>query len=231
MPAKVVEVEGIGTVKFYKRSGSKGIRLTLGVDNTIRVTMPRWLSYHAAQMFVVSKKDWVASHNKPLHIFKNGDQIGKAHRVCYVSSTNQAACVARVTNNQIRVLYNPNIDPHKALVQAATYKGALRALKKEASSLLPARLQQLATLHGFSYQSVAVKHMRSRWGSCSKQQNLSLNIFLMQLPWDLIDYVIIHELAHTKALNHGKDFWDIMEACLPDARQRRKAIHQYRPAF
>ena len=70
-----------------------------------------------------------------------------------------------------------------------------------------------------------------RWGSCSSDQMITLSYFLMQLPWDLIDYVILHELAHTKHLNHGPGFWSELEALCPDARARRKSIKEFRPAI
>ena len=92
-------------------------------------------------------------------------------------------------------------------------------------------LQQLADQYGFAYNSVSMKQLKARWGSCSHKRDITLNIFLMQLPWQLIDYVLVHELVHTKVLHHGQDFWTSFAACLPDAKKRRSELRAYHPYF
>ena len=230
MSVKVIEIDGIGTVKLYKRSGTKGIRLTLGSDHSVRVTMPPWVPYQTAIGFVQSKNEWISLHLKPKHIFKDGEAVGKSHRIRFIRA-NPAKPGLRVANGEVRVLFGPNYNLEDDAAQSLALKGALRALKKEAGMLLPQRTQALAAKYSYSYQNLSVKQMRSRWGSCSQQRNLSLNIFLMQLPWSLIDYVIVHELAHTKVLNHGQDFWAEMQRCLPNAKELRKDIKNHKPTF
>lgn len=223
---KTLEIDGVGTVKLYKRSGTKGMRVTIGTDHTIRVTMPPWVPYQTAVGFVMSKKEWIKLHASPKHVFKDGDKVGKSHRIRFISGNSGT----RVINGEIRVVYNPGAVQSKDLQELAV-KAALRALKKEASALLPQRTAALAQKYGFTYQNLSVKQMRSRWGSCSQQKNLSFNIFLMQLPWRLIDYVIVHELVHTHVLNHGKDFWSEMQRCLPNVQELRKEIRTHKPSF
>ncbi len=79
--------------------------------------------------------------------------------------------------------------------------------KAFAKSLLTKRLAELATDHGFSYNRVTVRNQRSMWGSCSARNNISLNMKLTRLTPELIDYVILHELLHTRVKNHQKVFW------------------------
>ena len=110
-------------------------------------------------------------------------------------------------------------------------RAAERAMKKEAEQLLPSRLADLARKHNYSYSSVTVRKLVSRWGSCSSHKVISLSYFLMQLPWELIDYVILHELAHTKRMNHSPDFWEELEKTCPNARQLRKQIKEFRPVI
>jgi len=76
-----------------------------------------------------------------------------------------------------------------------------------AKAMLKDRLQELARQHGFTYNRVAVRNQRSRWGSCSHLNNINLNINLVALTSDLMDYVILHELVHTKIKNHSKRYW------------------------
>mgnify|MGYP002725531189 CR=1 FL=1 len=72
------------------------------------------------------------------------------------------------------------------------------------------RLDHLADFHNFNYNKVSLRDQKSRWGSCSAKNNISLNQKLFYLPDHLRDYVLIHELAHTLQKNHSKKFWDIV---------------------
>jgi predicted metal-dependent hydrolase len=116
-------------------------------------------------------------------------------------------------------------------IQSAARKTGIRALRRQAETLLPQRLDQLARQHEFSYRSVAIKQLKGRWGSCDQHANIVLNLFLMQLPWEHIDYVILHELTHTNVLRHGPDFWQAMEKVLPEVKQLRKQLRLHQPVL
>jgi len=87
----------------------------------------------------------------------------------------------------------------------------------------------LADEFGFSYERVRFSHASSRWGSCSSGGTVSLNITLMRLPDRLIDYVLIHELAHTKHMNHSAEFWAEVEKHDPGYKRHRKALKMFSP--
>jgi predicted metal-dependent hydrolase len=78
------------------------------------------------------------------------------------------------------------------------------------------------------YNKVSIKNQRSRWASCSENGNLNFNLILAALPIEIIDYVIIHELAHLIELNHSKDFWNIVKMTDPEFQTHRKLLHKYR---
>ena len=71
------------------------------------------------------------------------------------------------------------------------------------------------------------RFMKSRWGSCSSRGSISLNTHLVKLPDALVDHVVVHELCHLRHMNHGKAFYRLMDAALPDWRARREALRQY----
>lgn len=84
-------------------------------------------------------------------------------------------------------------------------------LRNKASAYLPDRLKELAGIHGFAFRQIKISSSRGRWGSCSSKLNINLSFFLMLLPKHLIDYVILHELCHTREMNHGAAFWLLMD--------------------
>lgn len=104
-----------------------------------------------------------------------------------------------------------------------------KPLKAAAEAYLKPRLKLLAKKHGYSYNKVSFKYLRSRWGSCSTKKDITLNIMLMDLPTNLIDHVLIHELVHTKVLRHGPDFWKEFEERVPQAKRQRKILNTYNP--
>ena len=79
--------------------------------------------------------------------------------------------------------------------------------KAEARRFLINRLSELAGKYGFSYNRVFIRNQKTMWGSCSAKNNINLNIKLVKLPNELIDYVILHELVHIREKNHSKNFW------------------------
>ncbi len=82
-----------------------------------------------------------------------------------------------------------------------------KVLMKKAREFLPYRLEYFAKLYGYSYDKCRLTHAGTRWGSCSSNRTISLNIGLMKVPEQLRDYVILHELAHLNHMDHSKAFW------------------------
>ena len=98
----------------------------------------------------------------------------------------------------------------------------------KAKTYLTARINYLAEKYGFEFNRLFIRNQRTRWGSCSSKDNISLNMKLVFLPVRLQDYVILHELVHTREKNHGKKFWNEMDRLVGDAKSLRKQMRQYR---
>lgn len=86
------------------------------------------------------------------------------------------------------------------------------------------RLDELAERHGFTYNRVFIRNQRTRWGSCSAKNNISLNIKLVLLTDELTDYVILHELVHTKIKNHSQKFWDGLSEYVSNPKQKSSQL-------
>ncbi len=104
-----------------------------------------------------------------------------------------------------------------------------RYLRGRAKDILPGRLQQLATQHGFAFSSVSLRDCHTRWGSCSNRASISLSIYLVLLPDELIDYVLLHELCHTVEMNHSERFWTLLDkVCQSDSHTLRQALRKHK---
>jgi predicted metal-dependent hydrolase len=231
MSTKQVIIPDIGTITMYKRRGNRSLRLSIGADGGIRVSLPYWLPYKAGEQFVQSKAPWIAANRvQPTgSMLRPGHAIGKAHRLYFDQREGITRIIAKVAANEVRISYPPSYSQEHSEVQSAAQKASIRALRKEAEVLLPQRLEALAAQTGLHYTSVSIKQLKSRWGSCNSRKEITLNLFLMQLPWHLIDYVLVHELAHTKVMRHGAPFWKEVERHLPHAKDLRKQMSAHQP--
>ncbi len=99
--------------------------------------------------------------------------------------------------------------------------------KVVAKKKLISRLEQLAVQHSFTYHRVTVRNQKTRWGSCSDKNNISLNIKLVLLPEELADYVILHELAHTRIHDHSKRFWGELDKYAGNGKMMAKRLRKY----
>jgi len=99
--------------------------------------------------------------------------------------------------------------------------------REKARTQLTRRLQQLAKNNRFSYNRVFIRNQRTRWGSCSSKNNISLNIKLVTLPDELIDYVILHELVHTHKKDHSRAFWAEMDKLVGNGKKMASRLKSY----
>lgn len=128
----------------------------------------------------------------------------------------------------------PNVEKHenKLVVHKGETSGMshkqilLLWLKKESKNFIQRRAKAFAASYDFKFAKVAIRDQSTRWGSCSSQGNLNFNWRLYLAPIEILDYVIIHELSHTKQMNHSQKFWDIVESILPDYKERRKNLRE-----
>jgi len=102
-----------------------------------------------------------------------------------------------------------------------------RAFMAKVETMVSDRHRDVSAPYGAILRKIAVRKMRSRWGSCSRQGNVSINLLLGHLPDQLLEYVVIHELCHLVHLNHSKRFWALVATHLPDHKERKKELHRF----
>lgn len=138
----------------------------------------------------------------------------------------------RTDEEGITICCPPNVDFSQKAVQELLRNAIIRALKKSAQTYLPPLLDELAEHYGFKYKRVKITGSKSRWGSCSAIGSINLSCYLMLLPPHLMDYVLLHELTHTKEMNHGPKFWEILDDLTEGrAKSLRAELKNFRTSF
>lgn len=209
-------------------SERKSITLTIESDGRLVVRAPRRLPQSEIQRFVDEHADWVRekrlyleAHPQPVkHHFKSGEHFH------FLGQPVRLEVVSRSTSRQ-PLRYLPASDGSEAVfevlktTQAHTRELLVSWYRKQALQVCSERAAALAKQHGLRYTRLRITSARARWGSCSSKGTISFTYRLVTLPPEIIDYVVIHELAHTVEHNHSKQFWSRVEAILPDYKRRR----------
>lgn len=222
-----------GIIKITKSAKASHVRIRVGTDGTLRASMPLYAPLLLVKRLLRTSRPEIRALLKEyqsISSFVDGMQIGKSHSLIS-RPTNGRECSVSRHGQQIIVSLPVEQAIEDPAVQARIRPVVIEALKKEAKSYLPRRLAHLAKQHGFSYQKVRFSHASGRWGSCSSNGTISLNIALMKLPFPLIDYVLVHELSHTVEMNHADTFWALVQRCDPEWRTHRREIKKHTPSI
>lgn len=144
----------------------------------------------------------------------------------------RARFLSRSELGEMQIVCPPDADFRDKELQAWLRKVIEEALRRNAKIILPPRLYALSLQYGLSYKSVKINSSSGRWGSCSASGNINLSYFLVLLPRHLIDYVLLHELAHTREMNHGERFWALLDSMTGNRAQAlRSELRKYRTDF
>ncbi|MDR2040463.1 MAG: M48 family metallopeptidase [Bacteroidales bacterium] len=216
--SQTIHFPQIGEVLFVFSPKSRSIRISLRPFGGIKVSVPRRVPVKQAINFVEQKADWILKAKEKIEQQERKSTIFTPDTVFYTSQLQLQLLPwksekfrVHATKHHLQIFYPQEIDLSSDKSQEIIKKYITERIRKEAKEFLPERTEQLARKCGFSYNSVTVKNVSSRWGSCSASNHINLNIHLMRLPLHLRDYVIVHELAHTIHKNHGVNFWKCLD--------------------
>ena len=234
MADKIINLEGV-EVTFFKSNKAKNINISIKPNRGVRVSVPRLVSFKNAERFAYQKVGWMKKHLSKMQTLENKTTIfnidtkfnTKQHSL-QIEKKAITAYKDTIQSGVIKVII-PN-EFHISSIESQNYiKQAIeKTWRKEAKELLSKRTAELAQIHGFKYTKVSIRNSKTRWGSCSYNNNINLSLHLMMLPDHLIDYVILHELAHTKEKNHGVHFWNLLDKVSGNAKGLDKEVKQYR---
>lgn len=222
-----------GEIIVRRSPQASSVKLRVAPNGKLRVSMPTYTPLFLAKQLIKSNRSQLRELMKkhdPIENYFHGKQIGKSHKIVVIESNSPQSMVSK-KGLDIVVHLSPHDELNDTHVVRLLRDESIKALRLEAKSYLPHRLKHLANRHGFSYTKIRFSHSGGRWGSCNTRGTISLNIALMKLPFELIDYVLIHELSHTIQMNHSQDFWSLVENCDPNYKQNRKVLKTHSPTI
>ncbi len=211
---KEIEHPTLGKILYIKRVRCKSIRVSVNFENEIKVSMPFFVTYGMAQKFVEKNLHKINMIIKRMQARKKGAMEGNS------TDAPVEPYVRRYTDNQLEEIRKR---AYYILPQRLEYWSS----KLNAEVHLKSAIGISKTLP-FSYNRVAIKNNRTNWGSCSSKRNINLNMHLVNLPQELMDFVIIHELCHLVYSNHGTDFHKLVNyICKGREPEFQKQLRKY----
>ena len=198
-------------------SRAKGLRIVINSRGEVVLTKPKFVPNFIAKQFLLSKQKWVLdSLDKISQKSISKDQIfyrGKLYQLDFKQGKSKI------------IIKHPKIfiySPEKNIgLRQLTY-----FLKKQAEIKILDSLVKNSQRMQLEYRQVRFRDQKTRWGSCSSQKNLNFNWRLIMSPPEVLDYVVIHELAHLKHHDHSKAFWQLVENFDPDYREHRRWLNR-----
>jgi predicted metal-dependent hydrolase len=212
-------------LRFVRNRRARRYILRLRPDGTARVTVPRGGALAEAKRFAERNVAWLEKQLlrqtlRPLrpNTWPAGTEtLFRGERVRLETDANGEAGMVRFGSEAV-----PIADANGDLRPAVE-----RHLRQLAARELPPRVLELAALHNLPVRRVTVRNQRSRWGSCSRRGTISLNWRLVQAPDFVRDYIVLHELAHLKEMNHSRRYWGEVARLCPDFQAAERWLKQH----
>ena len=230
---QIISDKDFGKIHFVVRRSARNITMRVKEDG-LHVTTPPYRSITALLEAIAPFRERlrnVCSEVKPKPFDLNFSIEAECFRLKLETSPLKNFTVS-MRDETVVIACPAHADFTTDRVQTLVKNAVMRAMRKKAEEYLPPLVQYWSSLFDLPYNKVTISKARSRWGSCSSKRDISLSFYLMLLPAHLMDYVILHELAHTREMNHGPRFWDLLNRMTDGkALALRKELRTYRPAF
>lgn len=228
-----IELSGIGEIKVRRSANIKYLRIRMAPGRGIWVSVPYGVSRKQTEKFLLENRDWILENRKNMQVYEQdtgirlciGAEIKTKLHVLKIIGTEQTKPSYEIKKEVITLAIPRTVDFSK--VEKIVGQFLLEIYSLECQQYLPKRVKYYADKFGFKYGRLSFRNNISNWGSCSFENNINLNIKLMKLPDEIIDYVILHELCHTVEKNHSADFWKLVEKVCPDYAVLRGRLRKY----
>ncbi len=222
-------------VVLKKSRRAKHLRLQVGPEGRITLTVPWHTPKWAANLFLKEHAIWIEKQFKKIEAqktlrppfnYRTGDlfyYFGEPVTLDIMPSDRKRPTIKIRGDKMCITLY-------RYITEAEGLQAVKKTIQKfyrgKAEEVIHDRLQFFNEHYGFFYNQVTLRNQKSRWGSCSRLKNLNFNWKLIMAPIEVIDYVVVHELCHLKQMNHSARYWALVAEIIPDHKQRRKWLRE-----
>ncbi len=223
------------SINYIHQTHPRSRSLKIKVEDTgqVVVVTPKWISDQKVKQYIKENEAWIqralAKQSKKIQTETDTDILifGKK----YTKKIYQSQPLAN-TNLPMGISIQKNICiinhiPGSPITQEKTKKTVERFLKNTAEKYIVPRTHQLAKAMNTSINKITLRQQKTRWGSCSSAGNLNFNWRLVHYPPEVIDYVIIHELAHRTHMDHSSSFWQLVARYDPDHLKHRNWLKKH----
>jgi predicted metal-dependent hydrolase len=183
----IVNYSGIGQVLYVRNPRARNFTIRINQRGEVRVTVPGRVGWRRAESFFLSRESWVQKKLEQMNSHPCKESLPSEGESLWIRGREFPISLQRGDSG----------------IEDAIW----RILRNEAREYLPGRVAKLSEMHGYRISGLKIRKMKTRWGSCTSRKSINLNSWLMMVPEPLCDYVILHELAHTRFPNHGSQFW------------------------
>lgn len=223
-------IEGQEIAYVLKRSAkARGVRFQVNPETGLIVVIPRWYDKVELPALLGKHHRWI---------------LGKLAKLCQ----NKAGAARTLKSGDaipylgmalpLLIVRNPGdrdrctLEGDKVIISMGSESGGVDGVletwyRSQAAKMIKAKVHELSARFGMTYQRLFIRGQTTRWGSCSKLGNLGFNWKLVLVPEPVLEYVIVHELAHLKELNHGRRFWELVGQYCPRWREHRKWLVEH----
>ena len=222
----------LGAIRLQRRVGCRRISISVGRSGRITVTRPWYVSKRAALELVNEKREWFVAARQRVIKSAQSPTLTTGYRTRMHTLRIESGGARNnytITADEVVVTLKSNIDPTSEIGQQMIRTAVIETMRAEAHAVLLPMVEQLAAQHGFSYNGLTVKNIHSKWGSCSATNHLNFSLYLMLLPGELIEFVVLHELCHTVHKNHSARFHALLNSIVGGNEQSlNRKLRQYR---
>lgn len=205
---------------YIRRSRRKTLSLNVTTDGSILIKAPLFFPEVDIHNFINRQKEWISQiidKNRKIkrYSFNNGSEVPFLGRGLIISSGSQFS-ETLLKGESIIIPYGKRVENELE----SFYRNMAREIIEE-------RVKIYADILGVEYNRISIKAQKTRWGSCSGKGNLNFNWKVILTPFELVNYLVIHEVCHLKEMNHSKEFWKQVEQLDPDYIEHRRELQNY----
>ena len=225
---------GTTTIKYNViRSDRKTVGLEVSIEDGVKIRAPEELSENEIEEVVEKKAEWILKKQDKLSDVKpaptpkeflSGEKLpylGRRYRIKVKESDNVDQVKVKFYQGKFWIMVSKDVsdsDSRRELIRDE----AIQWYRSHADQKIRERVKKYQEQIGEAPNLIKVKKQKKRWGSCSSKRNLNFNWKLIMAPMSVVDYIVVHELAHLKYPNHSKEFWQLVEAVIPNYEEKQE---------